>query len=380
VRIAYLFDRPLPATETDSEQALQTICALARRGHELLLVVPKGKSAADLGTLLDYYQVRGDFELVTLDNALYRWSTGRKWLHAANALRQVEALRPELIYTRNFPALTLATRGTLPFVYETYRPWFRQFPPLRPAFGHALGHDQCLGAVLHSQYAADCFAALGIDPDRLAVIHNGHDPTRFAGTPDKRLLRQQLGLPLEATIATYAGHVNATKGLDVLLKVAGALPDVRFLLVGSSGEGLIERLARRHVNVQVVPWQPFDRTVQYLLASDLLLQPPSSVPLKLVGNTVLPMKVILYLAAGRPIVAPNTPDIVELLRHEQNALLVPPGDSSATAAAISRIMHEPELAARIAQGAKESAAGLTWDARGEKIERFINHRMACRSA
>ena len=46
------------------------------------------------------------------------------------------------------------------------------------------------------------------------------------------------------------------------------------------------------------------------------------------------MKTFSYLAAGRPIVAPDLPDLREVLRHNENALLVPPDDVDAAAAAI----------------------------------------------
>lgn len=380
MRIAYLFDRPLPATETDSEQGLQTITALARRGHELLLIVPRGARSGGLRELLDYYQVQGNFELLCIDNPLSGWSTGRKWLHAARAVAAARARKTDLIYTRNFPTLFLAARAGIPFAYETYRPWFAQFPLLGPSFRRALGDPLCLGAVLHSRYAHDHFARLGVPEARLTVVHNGYDPARFAGTASKLELRERLGLPRDATLLTYAGHVNATKGLDVVLKAAAQLPELRFLLVGSSGSGLIARLARRHHNVTLVPWQPFDRSVQYLLASDVLIQPPSSVPLRVIGNTVLPMKLFSYLAAARPIVAPDTPDLHELLRHEENALLVASGDVAGTAAAFRRLATEPALAARLAEGARITAQGLTWDARAEKIEAFLAQRLAATSA
>jgi glycosyltransferase involved in cell wall biosynthesis len=272
--------------------------------------------------------------------------------------------------------LALAARAGIPFVYETYRPWFSQWPMLRLPFRRALGHPLCIGAVIHSYYAQRHFAALGVPPERLAVVHNGFDPSRFQSAAAKQALRERLSLPADAILATYAGHVDATKGLHVVLAAARQLPDVRFVLVGASGAGLIERLARKQPNVLLVPWQRFDRAAEYLLASDLLIQPPSSLPLHIVGNTVLPMKLFSYLAAGRPIVAPDTSDVRELLRHEDNALLVTPGDATAAAEAIRRLIREPVLAASLAERARATAEGLTWDARAEKIERFVMQRLA----
>jgi glycosyltransferase involved in cell wall biosynthesis len=110
------------------------------------------------------------------------------------------------------------------------------------------------------------------------------------------------------------------------------------------------------------------------MAADILLQPPSRIPLRLVGNTVLPMKLFLYLAAGRPIVAPDLPDMREVLVHDQNALLVPTGDDDAAVHAIARVLAEPGLADRLAAAAKKTAAGLTWDARAARILSFLETR------
>src|SRR5689334_5261304 len=165
VHIAYLFDRPLPAKETDSEQALKTIAALAKRGVRVSLVIP-GVSAVDpqeigktprddlTDELRRYYQLEGDFETHAIPNSYPRWSTPRKWQHARRAIEFANQLKPDLIYTRNFPTLFGLPKQPLPFVYETYRPWADQFPVLRPSFRKALGHARCLGAVLHSRFAA----------------------------------------------------------------------------------------------------------------------------------------------------------------------------------------------------------------------------------
>jgi glycosyltransferase involved in cell wall biosynthesis len=172
----------------------------------------------------------------------------------------------------------------------------------------------------------------------------------------------------------YTGHVNLTKGLDTVLRMARRLPLVTFVLVGSEGNGPIEALARRTSNVSVVPWQPFDIVTRYLMAADVLLQPPSRIPLRLVGNTVLPMKLFLYLAAGRPIIAPDLPDMREVLAHDQNALLVPTGDDEAAVNALTRVLGDPSLGERLSSAAKKTALGLTWDARAARILSFLEAR------
>ena len=94
---------------------------------------------------------------------------------------------------------------------------------------------------------------------------------------------------------------------------------------------------------------------------------------------MLPLKLYAYLAAGRPILAPTAPDTAELLEHGSNAWLVPPDNSDAAAEGLDRLLRDNALADRLAANALSLSEGLTWDARGEKIERFLRERLAQRS-
>jgi glycosyltransferase involved in cell wall biosynthesis len=74
-------------------------------------------------------------------------------------------------------------------------------------------------------------------------------------------------------------------------------------------------------------------------------------------------------------VAPDSQDVREVLTHEVNAVLTPPGDVSAATAAVQGLLEQPERAERLAQAALRSAAGLTWDARAAKIEAFLQRQL-----
>ena len=245
MHLAYLFDRVLPAHETDSEQALRTVAALARRGVRVTLVLPHPPGRPPTADALRrHYSVEGDFEVAPIPTPLAGQDTVRKWSHALRALRSSAARDADVVYTRNFPTL-FAAAATLdrPFAYETYRPWFDQFPILRWPFRQAMRRPQFLGAVLHSDFARQRYLALGVDPDRLRVVHNGFEPSHFRPPMDRGAAREALGLPKDRPIVTYTGHVNATKGLNVAIDMAKRLPDVLFVIVGSRGRGLVERLA-----------------------------------------------------------------------------------------------------------------------------------------
>jgi glycosyltransferase involved in cell wall biosynthesis len=160
-----------------------------------------------------------------------------------------------------------------------------------------------------------------------------------------------------------------------LLATAALRPDVLFVLVGSEGEGLVEAAAARLNNVRIVPWQPPAALPAWLHAADVLIVPPASAPLRHFHNCVLPMKIFPYLAAGRPILAPVSPDTAELLHDGETALLVPPDRPEAAAEALDRLLSEPALAGRLGKNARQIAGGLSWDDRAARIAAFLETRL-----
>lgn len=379
MRIIYPVLWSRPDRKACRQQTMATVAALARRGHELTILMPRGSGDPALGAadLRAYFQVEGDFTLLQRPS---RWA-GEALLRSLMWLRQVfrdpQTGSAELLYSRVPAMLGLGSRSPLPFATDHYRPWPDELPALRPLVRRTARQPGCLGVIAHSAYAARAYERAGFPAEKLLVAHNGANPPG-GGVPEKHAARAALGLPAGRAIAVYAGRVNARKGLDQILALADLRPDVVFLLVGSEGEGPIEREARNRANVRIAPWQEPASLPPWLAAADLLLIPASRAPLERFRNCVLPLKLFSYLAAGRPILAPRAPDTAELLRDGDNALLVPPDDPLAAAAALDRILHEPDLADRLGRSARDSARGLTWDRRAEKIEAFLETRLSAR--
>jgi len=367
-----------PGRKACQEQTANTAAALARGGADVTLLVPQGPDdpALDADGFRDWFQVKGDVKIFQRPS---RWAgesayRSRKWLlevFADPALRDAD-----LLYSRAPVMLGLGGKSPIPFVTDHYRPWPDDWPFVRPILRRTARMRRSLGFILHSAFTADSYARAGVPAEQLLVAHNGADADRMRDPLSKAEARAKLGLPLDWTIAVYAGRVNAQKGLDQILALADLRPETLFLLVGSEGDGPIEQAARSRPNVTVFPWQKPDAMPLFLWAADVTLIPASSQPLEQYGNCVLPMKSFAYLAAGRPILAPRAPDTAELLHHEANALLVTPGQPGEAAAALDRIFGDTNLAAHLSEGARVSADGLSWDARAAKIALFLRDRLA----
>jgi glycosyltransferase involved in cell wall biosynthesis len=81
-----------------------------------------------------------------------------------------------------------------------------------------------------------------------------------------------------------------------------------------------------------------------------------------------PTTVLEAMASGRPVVATTTGGIVDMIQHEENGLLVPPGDEDRLAAAMARLLNDADLRARLAAGAHERVRRFTASTVVERLE------------
>jgi glycosyltransferase involved in cell wall biosynthesis len=376
VRILFSYDTPLPDTGADTEQVVNSLSALARRGNQVELLVPGPVTGpGDAAAIREYYQVRGEVTVHLLRWHYHGLRALEKWSHARRAPRHPAVAAAELIYTRNLPGAWCFLRAGRRVVYEHFRPWGDQIPPLQPLLRSILRHTDLVTAIFHSEHARESYRRLGVPEERMLVAHNGWDPARMEPRLDRAEARIRLGLEAARFTVVYSGRINARKGLDIILEAARTAPEIAFALVGSEGEGPVEAIARGIPNIRIVPWQRFADLAPWLYAADVLVIPPSLEPLRRHGTTVLPIKLFLYLAAGRVVLAPQAPDTAELLRDGVNAALVPAGDVQATVATLRALAADPARAQRLGAGARRTATGLTWDARAANIEAFLQRRL-----
>jgi glycosyltransferase involved in cell wall biosynthesis len=364
--------------EAMRDQSVSTAAAFARAGHRVTLLMPRRLNdppltAADLRA---FYGVEGDFDVVQRPSA---WS-GPKLFGAAMWLRQVfrDPLLggADVLYSREPAMLGIGHRSPVPFAFEHYRLWPDKYRWLRPFMRRSTGDAKCLGVILHSRHAAEAYARARVAGDRLLVAHNGSEAARLGEPMTRAAARERLGLPVDRAIAAYSGRIGGDKALDRIAEIARLRPEVLFLLVGDDGSREAARAAPKGDNIRLVPWQEHKTLGPWLWAADVLLVPPSRAPLDKFGNCVLPIKLFTYLAAGRPILAPDAPDTRELLSDGETALLVEPDRGEAAAQALDRLLGEPGLAARLSANALALAEELTWDRRAQAIAAFLGQRLA----
>jgi phosphatidyl-myo-inositol alpha-mannosyltransferase len=201
-------------------------------------------------------------------------------------------------------------------------------------------------------------AALG---GTYTVLFNGIEVERFAkATP----------WPTEGPTIFFCGRHEPRKGLAVLLDAMKSLPSDVHLWVGSDGPAT-ELLRARYADDARVQWLGRigeEEKAARLRGADVFCAP------SLHGES---FGVVLLegMAAQTPVVASDLPGYANVARRGADALLVPPGDVDALAAALGEVLGNPSCAAHLVTSGEARAASFAMDHLAELYVELY-HRVA----
>lgn len=191
----------------------------------------------------------------------------------------------------------------------------------------------------------------GGDRRRVRVLYNAVDmerPARRAAHP--RSIRSELGLPSSARLVSVVGRLSPEKGGDVFIDAFARLVQkdgTVGLLIGDGQErpALEQRAAAAGLGqrVRFLGYTPFPG--DYIEQSDLVVIPSHS--------EACPNVLLEAMALRTPVVSTRVGGVPELVDDGVEALVVPPGDPAALAAAMDRVLGDRALALSLAAAALE---------------------------
>ncbi len=277
----------------------------------------------------------------------------------------------------NFFGRLAAWDAGIPVIVTTVHSHFALDYP-EPAKRVAYGVLEAFTAPLVTRYVAvsqalrELLVASGVDPRRVTVIPNGVDTTAFRPRPGARAhLVQALGLGDDTRLVGMVARLHPVKGHRLFLETAAAFlrdtqaPPVRFLVVGG-GEPAYRRELEALTGALGVSGAVTFLGEQEDVAGILAGLDAVVVPSRFEGFCLSALEA---MACGVPVVATRVGAIPELITDGANGLLAPPGDAGALAAALRRLLGDPLLAARLAEGGLETARRFS-------LEAFVNRTAA----
>jgi len=199
---------------------------------------------------------------------------------------------------------------------------------------------------------------------RIESVPTGIDAGRFR-PGERKASRARFGLPEDKTLVGIVATLRSWKGHAVLLEAMTRLPSgIELVIVGDGPQrealeqkiaklGLRGRVRMQGQQADVLPW---------LRALDIFALPSFA-------NEGVPQALVQAMLTELPCVTTPVGGIPEVAEHDRTALLVPPRDVSALAAAIERLAGDAGLRRELGEAArKHCVEGYSYERMLDRME------------
>jgi glycosyltransferase involved in cell wall biosynthesis len=236
-------------------------------------------------------------------------------------------------------------RAGLPAVGMVCDPWMVE-GPRRDPWARRSGPPSFAGVrwLFVSRALRDRVRAAGVDVGDAEVVPWGVDLEALPLAPERPVGRRVL----------YAGRLSRLKGVDLAVRALAGLPGTTLEVVGAGDPDYVRELRELAEELCVAPRVVFagarsrpEVAAAYARADAVLFpvrweEPFGAVPLE-------------AMARGTPVVATATGGSAEFLLPDRTALVVPPEDPAAIAAAVRRLEDDRALHASLREAGRRMA-------------------------
>jgi len=227
--------------------------------------------------------------------------------------------------------------------------------------------------IANSRAVADCYAKYISKDQRVEIIYNAVD-TKYFHPENGYISRSRYNISKGELVIGQIAQITPSKGQDIFIRALAQVvrihPNVRALIVGDntiiddSGWFLdeLKQLVKELGLVDKVIFTGFvENMVNIYSCLDMVVLPSKSEGF---GRTIAEA-----MAMTKPIIATKVGGIPEIVVEGKTGLLVPSGDSKALAAAILKVVENPELAIKFSiNGPKRIAKLFTIENNVKKTE------------
>lgn len=367
-KLKILYHHRVAAQDGQSVHIRELVAAFKRQGHEIIFVGPSIRPT-DLGEenkLLALARRMLPLFALELLELLYGVRVYFKLLAA------YKRHKPDLLYERYnlfLPAGTWLKKKTgIPYFVEVNAPLSKERATYsglhlqklaryfeRKTFKNA---DRLLPV---SGVLGNIICDMGASRQQITVLHNGITPAEYAAA-DGSVIRDRLGLHGKIVLG-FVGFIREWHRLDRIIQILNhkdTNPDLHLLVVGE-GPAIHDCLElAKSLNIQhrvhYVGFQDRNAIPDHLAAMDIALQPA-------VTDYASPLKIFEYLIAGLATIAPNQPNIQEILTHQETGVLFNPENFEEAEKAIVDLSQNQKLRDQIGEAGQKliEARKFTWD-------------------
>jgi colanic acid biosynthesis glycosyl transferase WcaI len=231
--------------------------------------------------------------------------------------------------------------------------------------------------------ADDLVQRQGVPATKVLLLPNGADAHAASDNATVERLLDANGLR-GCRLAVCVGTHGYIHGMETLLEAAAYLADLSdliLLLVGDGSEkAKLVELARARGLTRVRFADPIPPAAVLPLYRRAVVGLSTLRDLPIAAGA-RPVRALNAMAAGVPVVYAGAGEGADLVRRAGAGVITPPGDSQAVAAAIRRLLADPETARAMGErGRAYIEHHLSWTAIVRSFERAVGHHLASRHA
>lgn len=221
----------------------------------------------------------------------------------------------------------------------------------------------------------DYLESIGVPKNKCIVMPNGANPSHFVPKAEDQQndLRRNLKIPEDCFIVGFTGILRPWHGLDLLMsaveRILNSGHKVFLLIVGDGPyREVLEKIAREAAIesfVQITGRIAHSKIPAYVALFDTAVSPRATF-------YASPMKVIEYMALGKPVVVPATPNFFDIIEEGVEGISFTEGDAKSLEQAILRLYHSTELRKEIGRRARQKVEQrLNWQWNAKKVCQLI---------
>lgn len=222
--------------------------------------------------------------------------------------------------------------------------------------------------------------------EKLELVTAAADVNRFKPQPDKgKCIRDKYGLqdlPVVGYVGTFAEWHGVEDIISASERVLKENLSARFLMVGPyfrPTKELAEKIGVSNACIFTGP-VPYNEVSKYINAADILVAPYNPARSKLGMKKDLPyspLKVLEYMACGKPVITTSIEPITSIVRDQKTGILIPPGNADALAKAIIILIRNPSLRKEIGIRARKIVEGqYSWQIFTTRLEKILEDVMS----
>ncbi len=226
-----------------------------------------------------------------------------------------------------------------------------------------------------SNSESDAHQQMGISKEKIHVISNGVDLTKFEKLPEKGCFRKKYSIMPDEKVVLYLGRLHKSKGIDILVEafadLASRMEGVRLVLVGPDGgcmKDLVKIISERNIQdkVQFTGLVPEREKYAAYIDSDVFVTP------KFYG---FPITFAEAWACGLPVITTNRGDNLNWIHNKCG--LISEYTNENLCNNILQFFHDTALRQRLGDNAKTLVrTELNWEVIAEKVEKVYFDRIS----